>query len=211
MDEILDNTLIGDYNGTVHGSPQMLPGVVGSALRIDAMTQYILYGDVTHGTCAQDLDLCASTGFSLAFWFRPLDNMGAVLTNGGGLATGKGFYIFYSDDGELFVFLNGDSTALVTVSGVPYGGWSHYVIVWSDSGGLDVYRDGCAYGHADNEPRPAPFDPTSLNYVELAVSASALFIRGFNPLRFDIDDVEIRYETLSGVQIWYMYTVAALG
>lgn len=155
---------------------------------------YASFGAYPHW-CLGNMTSCATSGLTVAFWFKPLPlNISSdpvtILTNGGTTSCSDGFYVLrrYGDQFEVGV-AQGKQRWRTTVRLQTVNSWVHLALAWSQGAGLRVRVDGLHWLAASSyENRSYVSDP-ELRAVEVGVDAYGDAVT--SPCTFDLQRVDV--------------------
>ena len=204
MDNVDSDVIQGTILGTIIGGATLTKCVVGNALRLNGVDQYVDYGTHVNG-CYHIPDLCTN-GVTFSFWVI-MHGHGIIFTSGNNPHT-VGFY---------FNYLAGDSMFLSATHSLgwdkytspvwPSNKWRHAVVTWSLEDGLTLCINGCnadpgkSLGFADRGPRLLPHTGTE----RILIGKSNNFAMY---TRMTLDEFFIWHEILSPEHIWQLYVQA---
>ncbi|KAK6166927.1 hypothetical protein SNE40_023527 [Patella caerulea] len=158
MDRLSGNGLINPSGmaSTVHGNPQIVPGVVKQALELDGRVQYARIAGSSHrAECLGDLSKCPD-GYFLSMWLQFKDHIterGVYMSNGGERQDSHGIAMYYGDGILEFIFKhpNGQTWSVKDRNFLPKR-WYHVAASWDQNKGLHLFVDGNQVNH-DNRPQ----------------------------------------------------------
>lgn len=204
MDEISNGNITGSITGLLTNVATLSLGMRGKALHLNGMDQYVNYGSQLDDTCARNVELC-SGNFTLSAWIRTyVSSTGSAMTDGGGAQASIGFMISVKENNMCKVQIRSPSQQWMTEVPVPAGNWTHLTVQWSETNGMDVFKDGCLAKHTDAEERSRAYSTTSLQHFTMGTPSGANS-HGTNQVRVDIDEVKMWFGGLTTDQIWHDY------
>ena len=136
------NSILGDQvtstnvRATVYGNPQIVPGKLDNAIRLDGRRDYIDLGDQSE-TCLGDLERCIY-GLSLSTFinFQDLRDNTYIMSSGN-----KGFDLYYKDGMLVAEFRRGNKMWKATWDNVSADRWYFLELSWHPEEGLSMYAD----------------------------------------------------------------------
>ena len=190
----------GDLTPTVTGAPlpRMVPGKVGSALRLEGAE--LDYGR-PNTECFYDVSLCTN-GLSVSLWvkFYATTNPQVILDGSGYYQETRGMSI-YQINGKLGANVFHDDTG--HMHRAPYEDllhWQHIVFTWNVSIDILLYLNGCPTGR---KPIQFPINPKSetSNFKIGGNHYGGAAQRG----NIALDHVLMWYGVLTPEEIWQLY------
>ena len=204
MDHINAGVVQGSIPGTIIGGATLTEGVVGNALKLNGVDQYVEYG--THvDECYHTPDLCTD-GVTFSFWVI-MHGHGQIFTSGNN-PYAVGFFFTYLPGDELFLSaLYASAWDNYRIAEWPSNQWRHVVVTWALGDGLTLYLNGCnadpgkSSGFAVTVPRLMRHTRTDQILIGKANSFGS-------PASMTLDEFFIWHEILSPDHIWQLYVQA---
>ena len=191
----------GSIPGTVISGATLTKGVVGQALKLDGISQYVDYG--THfDECFHMPDLCTD-GVTFSFWVA-MHSVGIIFTTGNHVNT-MGFYAAYIGGKLMLNTLNSTTWDRYVISDWPINQWRHVVLTWSSADGLVLYINGCNADPGKSSGFAFTASRTMPNNLRFNIRI------GKPPPPFNIfaamtlDEFLVWHEILSPKHVWQLY------
>ena len=192
----------GDLTPTVAGtpSPRMVPGKVGSALRLEGAE--LDYGR-PNTECFYDVSLCTN-GLSVSLWVKFYDRTlkpQMIIDGSGFYPETRGMSIYDSGTGQLGVTVFHDNTGYMgRALPTRFFHWQHIVFTWKVSIDILLYLNGCPTG---KKPIQFPLPPKSQtsNFKIGGNRFGGAAERGYIAL----DHVLMWYDVLTPEEVWQLY------